>query len=411
MDFRIQDHAPRLQAARGIAALCVSVGHCWITFVNGRIEEPTFRLSGSNAFLAAGELLFQQNTAVIFFYVLSGLVLGESLRRQPQFASFVVRRLCRLLPAMWCSIAFAVLAYALLPMAPLQGATRWLDALLGRSLSIGEVASDLAGLSWNANSVLWSVQIELAMIPIFPVLMAVSSRLSVAANLGVCAVLAALSLLLWSRLPPWANAGLYLYCFYAGIILPQLLQRRKARRILDSGVLAIAGLLTLLVLGYLYDSHRLWMPYEFVADAAISLQILAFIMCRPRNGAVSMLTARPLVWLGDVSYSFYVYSLSLQLLISGWVLGMLTAAPSNVLATVLTLVIALGTVLLALPLAAVSHRWIELPGIALGQRWSQRLPPVPLAAIAGRIVAALNIRPAVARIGSGRWISRAGGAS
>ena len=69
MEFRIQDHAPRLQAARGIAALCVTIGHCCITFVNGRIEEPTFQLSGGNAVLAAGELLFQQNTAVIFFYM------------------------------------------------------------------------------------------------------------------------------------------------------------------------------------------------------------------------------------------------------------------------------------------------------------------------------------------------------
>jgi hypothetical protein len=55
MQFRIQDHAPRLQAACGIAALCVTVGHCCITFVNGRIEKPTFQLSGSDAILAVGQ--------------------------------------------------------------------------------------------------------------------------------------------------------------------------------------------------------------------------------------------------------------------------------------------------------------------------------------------------------------------
>jgi peptidoglycan/LPS O-acetylase OafA/YrhL len=273
---------------------------------------------------------------------------------------------------------------------------------------MGDVASDIAGLSWNANSVLWSVQIELAMIPLFPVLMYVSARLSVAANLAVCALLVLLSLLVWGRLPLWANAVLYLYCFYTGIILPQLLQHRKARRILDGGIVAIAGLLTLLVLDYLYNSNRLWMPYKFVADAAISAQILAFIMCRPENGAVSALAARPLVWLGDVSYSFYVYSLSLRLLISGWVLGMLAASPGNVSATALTLVIALATVLLALPLAAISHRWIELPGIALGRRWSQHLPRASMAApIAGRIGATAKVGTGSARIGSSLRTSRA----
>jgi peptidoglycan/LPS O-acetylase OafA/YrhL len=408
MDFRIQDHAPRLQAARGIAALCVTVGHCFTTLVNGRIEEPAFQLSGSNAILAAGQLLFQANTAVVFFYVLSGLVLGESLRRRPQLTSFVARRLCRLLPAMWCSIAFALVIFALLPLPPLPGGTRWLDAVLARSLSIGDIASDLAGLSWNANSVLWSVQIELAMILVFPVLMYASARLSNVANLGVCALLAVLSLFVWGRLPLWANAVLYLYCFYAGIILPQLLQHRNARRILDSGALTIAGLLTLLLVDYLYASHRLWMPYKFVVDAVVSMQILGFMMRRPGNGVVSALAARPLVWLGDVSYSFYVYSLSLQLLISGWVLSLLAAPPDNLLATALTLLITLCTVLFALGMAAVSYRWIELPGIALGQRWSQRVPRV---AIADKLVAAAKARIAGAGIGSGRWTSRAGQAS
>jgi peptidoglycan/LPS O-acetylase OafA/YrhL len=394
MEFRIQRHASRLQTARGIAALCVTFGHCCITFVNGRIEEPTFHLSGGNAVLAAGQLLFQANTAVIFFYVLSGLVLGESLRRRPEFVSFVVRRLWRLLPAMWVSIAFAVLVYALLPTPPLSGTTRWLDALFARSLSVGDVASDLAGGSWNANSVLWSVQIELVMIPVLPVLMYVSARLSQAANLAVCALLAAASLLLWGKLPLWLNAALYLYCFQAGIILPRLLGNGTARRIFSNGALTVAALLVLLLLDYLYDSHRLWMPYKFVADAAVSVQILGFIVCRPADGAVRWLGARPLVWLGDVSYSFYVYSLSLQLLTSSLLLPFLDAPPSDGLATVLTLVVILGTIALALPMAAMSHRWIELPGIAMGQKWSDRAARISMDTSLDQIIAAVRAKTA-----------------
>jgi peptidoglycan/LPS O-acetylase OafA/YrhL len=394
MDFRIKEHAPRLQAARGIAALCVTVGHCCITFVNGRIEEPTFQLADSNAILAAGQLLFQQNTAVIFFYVLSGLVLGESLRRRPEFASFVVRRLWRLLPVMWASIAFAVLVYALLPTPPLAGTTAWFNAKFARFLSVGGVASDLAGVSWNANSVLWSVQIELVMIPVSPVLMYVSARLSNAANLAVCALLAASSLLLWGKLPLWLNAALYLYCFHAGIILPQLLRGGTARRIFSNGALTIAALLALLVLDYLYASHRLWMPYEFVADAAISLQLLGFILCRPDDGTVRWLEARPLVWLGDVSYSFYVYSLSLQILVSGLLLRFLAAPPSDGLAIGLTLLVILGTIALALPMAAISHRWIELPGIAMGQKWSDRAAHIAMATSVGQMIAAAKAKTA-----------------
>ena len=67
-------------------------------------------------------------------------MLGESLRRRPEFVSFVVRRLWRLLPATWVSIAFAVAVYALIATPPLAGTTQWLNALLARSLSIGPVS-------------------------------------------------------------------------------------------------------------------------------------------------------------------------------------------------------------------------------------------------------------------------------
>jgi peptidoglycan/LPS O-acetylase OafA/YrhL len=252
----------------------------------------------------------------------------------------------------------------------------------------------MAGMPSNVNGVLWSVQVELVMIPVLPVLMYVGARLSNAANLAVCALLAVASLLLWGKLPLWLNAVLYLYCFHAGIILPQLLRDGTARRVLSNAALTIGGLVALLVLDYLYSSNRLWMPYKFVADAAISAQLLGFIMCRPAAGAVRWLGARPLVWLGDVSYSFYVYSLSLQLLVSGFLLRFLDAPPSNGPATALTLVVIFGTIAAALPLAAISHRWIELPGIAQGQVWSRRVAGVSIAAVLDRIVAAAKAKTA-----------------
>jgi peptidoglycan/LPS O-acetylase OafA/YrhL len=80
-EFHLKEHSRRLQSLRGIAALCVAVGHGMTVMAAGRIENPEFALRPGNAVLAAGELLVQPNTAVILFYVLSGFVLGEALRR------------------------------------------------------------------------------------------------------------------------------------------------------------------------------------------------------------------------------------------------------------------------------------------------------------------------------------------
>jgi len=94
---------------------------------NGRIEDARFALRPGNAFLAAGEVLIEPNTAVILFYVLSGFVLGEALRRHTPISElrhlggFAVRRLWRLLPVMWLSILFAAAITLLVRHAPFAG--------------------------------------------------------------------------------------------------------------------------------------------------------------------------------------------------------------------------------------------------------------------------------------------------
>jgi peptidoglycan/LPS O-acetylase OafA/YrhL len=349
----------QLQALRGIAAMCVTVGHCFTTFAIGRIEEPSFHLGFGNAALAVGQLVFQPNTAVIFFYVLSGLVLGESLRRRPGYKTFVVRRLWRLLPVMWISIGMALALRSLLPPYLLPGATRWLTDEIGRSLDGGQIATDLAGLSWHANPVLWSVQIELAMILLLPLLMIASERLSLQMNVVAGLSLAGLSVACWGNIPLWANAVLYAYCFYAGLILPQALQNARFRRFACSGRMVTAGLCALLVVDILYYTNRMWMPQKFIFDAVVSFQIIAFVLLAGQQAARWLLW-RQLVLLGDISFSFYVHSFPLQLIVAGWALACLTSAPSAMAASVLTLAITVATVFISVVVAEVSYRSVEL---------------------------------------------------
>ena len=51
--FRLEGHSLRLQSLRGIAALCVAVGHAFTVMSNGRIEDAHFSLRPGNAALAA----------------------------------------------------------------------------------------------------------------------------------------------------------------------------------------------------------------------------------------------------------------------------------------------------------------------------------------------------------------------
>ena len=102
----------RLQSLRGLAALAVALGHSFTVLPHGQpaIFGANFTLDRVPAALFS--LVFQANSAVIFFYVLSGYVLFLSLRRSGQSlslrnsAAFVAKRAGRLYPVVWIAVAF-----------------------------------------------------------------------------------------------------------------------------------------------------------------------------------------------------------------------------------------------------------------------------------------------------------------
>ena len=88
---------PRLESLRGLAALLVCVHHGMSVFAD-------------NAPLIAMEALlfaFNSAAAVIFFFVLSGYVLGRALERDGSFVPYLTRRLFRLLPPFVVIVLFS----------------------------------------------------------------------------------------------------------------------------------------------------------------------------------------------------------------------------------------------------------------------------------------------------------------
>ncbi len=257
---------------------------------NGRIEEPHFALRAGNAFLAAGEVLVQPNTAVVFFCVLSGFVLGEALRPpsgggRRHLNAFAARRLWRLLPVMWLSILFAAAVALVVRHAPFDGTTAWFNQFLSVAVNPAGLLRNLLGLSYSINSVLWSVQIELAMIALLPPLVWLSKYTTIWTDVVITALLYIASLSLWGAVP---NFVMFAYCFYLGVALPKFLSDPKTSRGLGNGAGLLVALTLLIPVEYLYVSNRLWMPYKFLVDTLVSGYVLGFILLR------AGLRARPL---------------------------------------------------------------------------------------------------------------------
>jgi len=376
--FRLEGHSVRLQSLRGVAALCVAVGHAFTVMRNGRIEDADFALRPGNALLAAGEILLQPNTAVILFYVLSGLVLGESLRRhtapneRSHLGAFGVRRLWRLLPVMWVSILFAAVVAILLRGAVFAGTTAWFDQFSSVATSPAILVQNLLGLSHSINSVLWSIQIELVMIVLLPLMAALSARTHLWADAAIVVALYLGAVEFWGVVP---NFVLFAYCFYLGVALPKFLSNAALARWLGNGVCVLAALALLMPVEYLYVSNRLWLPYKFLIDTLVSGCLIAFVLLRPNCTGARFLEHPALVWVGDVSYSFYCCAMSVLLVVAWALLTIVPAsiATSDLGATGIVLASASLCVAISLVFARVSFALVEKPCMSIGRFWSKRI--------------------------------------
>jgi peptidoglycan/LPS O-acetylase OafA/YrhL len=376
--FRLEGHSLRLQSLRGIAALSVAVGHSFTVMSNGRIEDGHFALRPANALLAAGEVLIQPNTAVTLFYVLSGLVLGESLRRRNaatelrHLCAFAVRRLWRLVPVMWLSIVLAAFIAVLVRHGPFAGATGWFNQFLSTAISPAILLQNFAGLSYSINSVLWSIQIELVMIVLLPPMVWLSRRTSLMVDCGIVVALYAGAIALWGRLP---NFALFAYCFYLGVALPKLVSNSVTAKLVGNGVGVVLALALLLPVEHLYVSNRLWLPYKFFVDTLVGAYVIAFVLPRPDCRRAGFLDRPALVWLGDVSYSFYCYAMPVLIAVA-WALLMIVPAAfatSDLGATAIVIATASFCVAISLLLAQLSFARVERPCLTIGRALSKRI--------------------------------------
>jgi peptidoglycan/LPS O-acetylase OafA/YrhL len=160
------------------------------------------------------------------------------------------------------------------------------------------------------------------------------------------------------------NAILYAYCFYLGSLLPYLLKVTAWRSISRAGVVG-AMLLGQFVLYWLTPV----MMEKMVYDAVLSALVISFVLVRPTSIYARHLSAAPLVKLGDISYSFYALGQVTLAVVSFLIIPHLPfGLVGNLRCTLAVLILIGATLLIALPLSALSYRFIEMPWVAIGRR-------------------------------------------
>ena len=353
----------QLDSLRGLAALNVFFAHCFPLYA---VVTPTMHLW---LVLMPTRLLGDGHPAVLFFFLLSGFVLYLPFTKPgtPPYGPYLVRRVCRIYIPYVVAIAFTAITCQIFshPLANINPA-----AFTWHRLSAHEFARQFSLFlscilpfyrsGWNG--AMWSIAEEMRISLFFPLLALGVRRLHWRWSL-LAALLTSLACAEAVRVSQ--HFFPFMTFHYAGIfVVGATLAKYKSPLCVWARKLHsfywLAALIAITLAAYASTLAALG-PATFseeLSDLAVTVGNSLILLTALESARLcAFLRLAPVLALGRVSYSFYLY-FQPALFIAACVLW--TRVPNPVV----FLIGLIGTALLALT----SYRWVELPSIALGRR-------------------------------------------
>jgi peptidoglycan/LPS O-acetylase OafA/YrhL len=355
-------HYHQLDALRGVAALMVVISHFVLIGPLAWVPRSPLRV------IALG------HEAVILFFILSGFVLTLQLRssRGITYKDFLIKRVCRIyLPYLVVLIATFSIVDAI-KVKPIDWAGVWANGVWSGPFTGTEIADHLLFIGrYKAGQmipVIWSLIYELRISLVMPLVVywvvRVPWRAAVSAAIGI-SLLAFVLVLLEGDEPnsanfngDWAMTLHYLGIFMMGATLAVhraawrtwLMKEGRTRVVLAASLLlyfvsrSVLSLTSGAVGQFLFD----WL----VTAGAAGLICTSLVSAR----FAAVLEARPIAFLGQISYSLYLTHTIVLLT----VLHLMPSA-SSMWRTILT------AAALVIPLATLMHYVVERRTVTLGQ--------------------------------------------
>ena len=341
-------YVPPLTGIRALAALLVLGLHTLLLGLHPQGNGPT----GVDLFMPLLPFLARGYLGVDFFFVLSGFIITHvylaSLARPNRRATvvFLWHRFIRLYPVHVTVLALLVVVVSLARAAdiPLNHPQSWPESDLVWHFTLLHAWGVTPLATWNSPS--WSISAEWFAYLLFPLLAPLLMRIRrrgtalLVAAAALATTAAVFTLADWTLLEAWIGAPALIRVsgeFLCGAALCRAIalggELRRA-----SGDIIGAGALLFFLLG-----ASSGMP-EFILVVLLALTVLGAATSR---GALAwLLSSRPLLWLGEISYSIYIVHFPVLLLIrrlwdrlgfAGWSFAAQTLAFLATLALVIVL--------------------------------------------------------------------------
>jgi peptidoglycan/LPS O-acetylase OafA/YrhL len=374
-----RSHYPALDGLRGASAVTVMVLHVVVDIIVRAHGQGVDTLGSALRWLSLTPLaaLWSGTPSVILFFVLSGFVLSTMLERQPMgYSAYVVRRMARLwLPYVVTLLAAAYCVRALGPVTLPgfdDGVNRFTTHRFDLASLMAHLTLVLPFASETYNFVVWSLAFEMRISLLFPAMHRAIRRRKAAPTLAVTGAVAVFSVVaaaLAKRAGYSSQSQDVLltpyYCLY--FVVGALLERHwpsvagwlAARSVASRVALIACATLLWTTMQTLPNQLSFHVPYlahqVFCLPGSVLLIVYAM-----QPGPLQRGLCHPLAqYLGRISYSLYLVHAFVNVALLKLLVGHLP----------LLAIIALSLVS-SFALAELSYRFIELPAIQLGRRWS-----------------------------------------
>jgi peptidoglycan/LPS O-acetylase OafA/YrhL len=338
-----------IDGLRGIAALIVVLYHLVGSdhIVPGYLATANFE----HWWIFIWSTIFNGTGATTLFFVISGFVLGQGNPAVPSLRfllSFAVRRILRIMPGVWASLALGAALAVWFWHQPFN--FDWWDWL---------AASLLQTQAGTVNGPLWSLRVEMLGSAIFPILYYASNRTGA---LGQIAIFA--GLMVFTNKETFSFEALYLISFQLGIMsgtLGRPVMAHLSRRYF-AAICAMAACGVALACN-LERLQLISLKQHLEIEAIGCFILLSGVLARPPT----VLFSRAAQFLGRVSYSLYLFNILLVRVLAAamvWHLPESFTLEHPAAWVILQCVITVPLCLLA---AWVGYECVERPFHGLGQ--------------------------------------------
>jgi peptidoglycan/LPS O-acetylase OafA/YrhL len=329
-----------LDSTRGLAAFIVLLAHFHHAILPG--------LSQSWIFKSPLVLLFDADSAVLYFFLLSGYVLTRSVQNEPgkllSYFKFIIRRLLRIFPAF--IFAFFLMYIVLIKTG--KPSSGWLSAFWQQPIQrLSDLWPQLILIKRIPNDPMfrilphdWTLSIEIAVSLLLPAL-AIVARVNSFLLLAI--VYFAIKFL---GLDP------FVFDFSLGIFIAI---HRENWRLAKGKWLLLSGSVFLIGIGQFFPSEALSTDHLLIHHQTWGLAGLLILLLNSQR-LQKFLSLQPFVFLGKISYSFYLLHLVILLIMINLF--------SSINSVAFLIILALSTTITA----TISYFYIEKPFIRLSHK-------------------------------------------